>query len=280
MTVLVTGGRGSIARATVAGLRAAGMAVRVGGREPAALGDPDAQLVDLTRPETIAAALDGIERVLLYASPVGIDGFVAAAAAAGVEQVVVVSSAAVLEPGGNPIAERHRRVEQAIAAAGFASSFLRPGAFDGNARQFLEPILTAGVIRLPFADSGDAPVDERDIADVAVRMLVDGPGAGHDGAMPHLTGPASLTRREQVEQLAAAVQREVEIVPLSDDQARAELADRMPAFVLDSLLDLWAASQGRPGTVSADGPRITGRPGRTFSTWASEVAAPLAAGRG
>ena len=60
MTVLVTGGRGAIARATTAGLRAAGETVRVGGREPAALDDPAAVLVDLTRPKTFPAALDGV----------------------------------------------------------------------------------------------------------------------------------------------------------------------------------------------------------------------------
>ncbi len=274
MTVLVTGGRGAIARGVVAGLEAAGEDVRVGGREPAALGT-GAVLVDLGRPETLPAALDGVDRVLLYAHPEGVAGFVAAAQAAGVRQVVVVSSLTVAAPRGGGIADRHRLVEEAVAAGGFATTFLRPGTFAGNARQYL-PGIASGEVRLPYPDAGTAPIDERDIADVAVVVLRAGPASAHDGTAPALTGPASLTRREEVEQLAAALRREVRIVPIDAAAARDELAGRMPAHVVESLLDLWAEADGRPAAVSDAVERITGRPGRTFATWAEEVAVPLA----
>ena len=183
MTVLVTGGRGSVARGVVDGLVAAGAPVRLSGREPASLRAPEGvetALVDLSRPETLGPALTGVDRVFLYAEPSGVDGFVAAARAAGVQQVVVLSSASVDEGGSDPIADKHRAVEDAVAGGGFASTFLRPGAFAGNARQWLAPILGDGVVRLPYPESGDAPIDERDIADVAVALLLAGPGGPHD----------------------------------------------------------------------------------------------------
>lgn len=273
MTVLVTGGRGTIARAAVAGLRAAGEPVRVGGRVPAALDDPDAVLVDLTRPETFPPALDGVDRLLLYAEPAGIDAFVAAAEEAGVRQVVVVSSLSVLGPPGDAIADKHRVVEDAVGAASFASTFLRPGGFAGNARQWLGAITGDGEVRLPYPDSGEAPVDERDVADVAVTVLRAGPNAGFDGTAPSLTGPESMTRRAEVERLAAALGRDVQVVELDRDHARRELGAALPAHVVDSLLDYWALSDGKQAEVSLEGPRITGTPGRTFAQWAGEVAA-------
>jgi uncharacterized protein YbjT (DUF2867 family) len=279
MTVLVTGGRGSVARGVVAGLLAAGVPVRLSGREPEALSPPEGvetALVDLARPETLPPALAGVDRVFLYAEPSGVDAFIAAATDAGVEQVVVLSSSSVLESGPNRIGDNHRAVEDAVRAAGFASTMLRPGGFDGNARQWLPAILGDGVVRLPYPESGDASIDERDIADTAVVVLLAGPGGPHDGTAPQLTGPASLTRREQVEQLAAALGREVRIEPVAPDDTRAFLAASMPEFVVDSLLPHWAAADGVPAAVTESVETITGRPARTFATWAREVATPLA----
>lgn len=278
MTVLVTGGRGSIARATTAGLLAAGERVRVGGREPSALDLPDGVdgvLADLARPETLPAALDGVDRVLLYAEPSGVDGFVAAARAAGVAQIVVVSSAAVLE-GPNPIGDRHRAVEDAVRASGIPAFLLRPGAFAGNARGLLGSILD-GEVRMAYPDAGDAPIDERDVAGVAVAVLRAGPGAGFDDEGLWLSGPESLTRRDQVQQLADALGREARIVELDPEQARTEMVASMPPYVVDTLLRYWAAGDGVVAPVSDAVARITGRPGRTFATWAAEVAAPSVA---
>ncbi len=279
MTVLVTGGRGSVARGVVDGLVAAGVHVRLSGREPASLRAPDGvetALVDLSRPETLPPALDGVDRVFLYAEPAGVDGFVAAARDAGVRQVVVLSSASVLTAGSNPIGDRHRAVEDAVAAGGFATTFLRPGGFAGNARQWLAPILGDGVVRLPYPESGDAPIDERDIAAVAVAVLLAGPGGPHDGSAPAMTGPESLTRRQEVQILADALGREVRIEPLGNDEARAFMAETMPAFVVDTLLGYWAAYDGVRDPVTDAVESITGRPARTFATWAREVAVPLA----
>ena len=281
MTVLVTGGRGSVARGVVDGLVAAGVPVRLSGREPAALHAPDGvetALVDLARPETLPAALDGVDRVFLYAEPSGVDGFVAAARDAGVRQVVVLSSASVLIPGTNPIGGNHRAVENAVAAGGFATTFLRPGGFAGNARQWLRPILGDGVVRLPYPESGDSAIDERDIADTAVAVLLAGPGGPHDGTAPTLTGPESLTRRQEVQILADALGREVRIDPVPADEARAFLSATMPAFVVDSLLEYWAEADGRPDHVTDAVESITGCPARTFATWAREIAVPLAVG--
>jgi len=64
MTVLVTGGRGAIARAVTAGLIAAGQDVRVASREPSALASAVAY-----DPSDPAPALRDISQVFLYSDP-------------------------------------------------------------------------------------------------------------------------------------------------------------------------------------------------------------------
>src|SRR6266516_6823303 len=95
MVTVVFGARGNVGRHVAAGLRAAGVPVRATSRNPDPA-QPEVVAADLDRPETLAAALTGAERVFLYARPLGIDGFVTAARSAGVRHVVLLSSAAVL----------------------------------------------------------------------------------------------------------------------------------------------------------------------------------------
>jgi uncharacterized protein YbjT (DUF2867 family) len=92
MTVLVTGGRGKIARAVHAGLVTAGHNVRVASREPADL--PGSIPLNPAHPVSLANALDGISQVFLYSDPATAALFVEAAENAGVKQVVLLSSMA------------------------------------------------------------------------------------------------------------------------------------------------------------------------------------------
>jgi hypothetical protein len=112
-----------------------------------------------------------------------------------------------------------------------------------------------------------------------VALLVAGPGGPHDGTASRMTGPESLTRRREVQILAGVLGRQVRIEPLGPEEARAFLGAQMPAFVVDSLLEYWAAYDGRPDPVTDAVESITGRPGRAFATWAREIAVPLTVSR-
>ena len=86
MSVLVIGAYGNVGSHVVTELRSAGIPVRGTSRTPTG----EMVRLDLTEPETLPAALDGIKKVFLYASPVGITEFVSAAQAAEVEHIVVL----------------------------------------------------------------------------------------------------------------------------------------------------------------------------------------------
>jgi hypothetical protein len=74
---------------------------------------------------------------------------------------------------------------------------LRPGMFAANTVAWWAPQSRAGdVVRWPYGAVETAPIDERDIAAVAVRALSEASLAGADFV---LTGPAALSHARQVE---------------------------------------------------------------------------------
>jgi uncharacterized protein YbjT (DUF2867 family) len=275
MVTVVFGAQGNVGRHVAAGLRAAGERVRATSRDPGTARLPagvEVVAADLERPETLPAALDGAEKVFLYAKPLGIDGFVAAARSAGVRRVALLSSAAVVRASAanNPIARAHRAVELALEESGLAWTFVRGGMFATNAVWWwATSIRTEGVVRTPYPDAHNAPVHEKDLADIAVTALT---RPGHDRMAYTVYGPQSLTLRQQVEQISAAIDRPVALEVCSVDEARVALARTMPPPAVDAVLRLWAAGTGAPAPTSTAVPDVTGHPARTFAEWAGDHA--------
>lgn len=183
MVTVVFGARGNVGRHVAAGLISGGDQVRLTSRAPDTAGFPrGAQVVtaDLERPETLPAALEGAQRVFLYAKPDGIDGFVAAAETAGVRHVVLLSSGAALDSNAdNPIARMHTIVESAIEKSSLEWTFIRPGMFATNALWWWQKsIRDEGAVRVPYADTRTAPIHEQDLAALAVTALTE---PGHHG---------------------------------------------------------------------------------------------------
>jgi uncharacterized protein YbjT (DUF2867 family) len=109
---------------------------------------------------------------------------------------------------------------------------------------------------------------------MAVRALCD---EGHDGREHVLTGPASLTQREQVQIIGDAIGRPLQFEELSRESAREEMiAMRFPPPIADMLLDAYAAAVGLPALVTSTVFDVTGAPARSFRDWALDHAADFA----
>ena len=216
----------------------------------------------------VTYALDGVRKVFLYCLPEGIDGFVKAATAAGVEHVVALSSGSVLLPevAGNPIAEDHRLVEQALADSGLRWTPVRPLVLANNALNWTHSIRADNFVRLVCADALAAPVHERDIAAVAVAALL-----GADDTSAVLTGPELMTQRRQVELIAQAAGRPIRVEALSPDQGREHLRRFMPERLADAVVDILAATT--EGVVTDTAREVLGRAPVPFQQWAVEHAA-------
>jgi uncharacterized protein YbjT (DUF2867 family) len=269
MTVLVTGARGKIAQGVLDGLRAVGKDVLPATRPGHAADAPDGAVeVDFTDPASAKSALDGVSQVFLYASPAIAQAFTEAADTAGVEQVVLLSSAASQEGTDAAADDPHAAVEHVLATGRFATTFLQPGAFMNNALRWIPGIQATGEVRQPYLDASEAPIDELDIVDVAVRVLLDGPGGGHDGSGYLMSGPEALTRRRQIELVGEVTGVPVRAVELTPGQWRAEMSRIFgDSTMLDALLAYWRARLDSPPVISDVTERILGRPARTPMTW-------------
>ena len=228
---------------------------------------------DLTDAATLDGALDGIDvAFLVWTAPVSAAAAVIGRISRQARRIVLLTSphktAHPFFQQPNPMRGVHQSLERLIESSGAEWTFLRPGMFATNALSWWGPQVRAGdVVRWPCAEAPTAPIHELDLAAVAVCALLE---SGHAGAEYVLTGPASLTQREQLEIVGGAVGRTLQYEELSPEAARREL--RAPVSVVNMLLDAWAAAIGRPAYVTSTVAEITGRPARTFREWASDHA--------
>lgn len=273
---LVIGSTGNIGSKVVAQLADGEADVRAMVRNPDAARLPaNVEIVhgDLTLPETLDPCLDGIDAVfLVWTAP-------AAAAAPALERIVKSASRVVLltsphktphpffqQP--NPVRILHAELERLLETSGVEWTILRPGMLASNAIHWWGPTIRAGEpVRWPYANAPTAPIDERDIAAVAVRALKND---GHAGAEYVLTGPESLPQAEQLSIIGRAIGRPLRMEQISPEEARREL--QMPEFVVNMLLDAWAAAVGQPAYVTTTVEAITGTRARTFIEWATDHA--------
>ncbi|HLK46764.1 MAG TPA: NAD(P)H-binding protein [Bryobacteraceae bacterium] len=276
--ILVIGATGTVGREVVSQLAEAGASIRALVRNPdAARLPPMVELTrgDLTVPETLDAALDGIDAVfLVWVAPAATIGPVLERIARRARRIVFLSAplktAHPLFRQPNALRELHAEVERQIEASGVHWTFLRPGMFAANALRWWAPQIRVGaLVRWPYLSAPTAPVDERDIAAVGVRALRED---GHAGAEYVLTGPQSLTQFEQISTIGQAIGRPLRIEEMSPEQARCESLAGMPPFIAHMLLDAWAAALGQPALVTSTVAEITGKPARHFDEWTAHHA--------
>lgn len=278
LKILVIGATGRVGGEVVSELLAAGLPVRALTRRPEAAGLPaGVEIVagDLTVPESLYASFQGVGAVFLVwtAPPATVPAVVARLAEHAPRVVLLSSPHQTPHPffqQPNPMAAFHAELERLMAATRLESTILRPGMFASNTRLWWAAQIQRGdVVRWPYGSVETAPIDERDIAAVAVRALADDRHIGGDYV---LTGPQAMSQAEQVRAIGDALGRRLRFVELSPDEFRREMADRAPASVVDMLLNAWHAASGHPAFLTSTVADITGRPARTFQQWAVDHA--------
>jgi len=280
--VLVTGATGQIGGEVVSQLRGTGCRIRAMSRNPRSANLPaDVDFVrgDLAAPDTLDTCLHGIDSVfLVWTAPLAAAAPALERIAAHARQIVLLTSphrtAHPFFQQPNGLRALHAGVEQLIEASGLRWTFVRPGPFAINCRNWWAPQLRrSDVVRWFYANAATAPVHERDIAAVAVRALC----GGHDGREHVLTGPESLTQREQVQIIGNSIRRPLRFEELSPESAREHmLAMMFPPPVADMLLDAYAAAVGQPALVTSTVLEVTGVPARSFHEWAIDHAGDFA----
>ncbi len=281
--VLVTGATGRVGRLVVDLLAEAGVPVRALTHRPEAVAtlpaNVEAVIGDLTAPESLDAALRGVGAVfLVWTVPPATAPAVVERLATHARRVVFLSSPHQTphpffqQP--NPMATLHADIEGLIAASGLESTVIRPGMFASNALfWWASAIRNDGIVRWPYGAAETAPVDERDVAAVVARTLVEN---GHAGGDHVLTGPELLSQAEQVRIIADVLGRQIRFVELSPDEFRRETEGSWPRPVVDMLLAAWGATTGRQAFVTTAIFDILGSPPRTFRQSIADHAAAFA----
>ncbi|MFG3708635.1 NAD(P)H-binding protein [Micromonospora sp. NPDC047670] len=277
---LVIGATAHFGRQTVEELVAAAAPVRALTRTPEQAALPDGVEVvygDLSKPETLPAALAGVEAaflVLQYGMDVA--PLLAAAKAAGVRSLVFLSSGAVVpeaERQPNVIAQYHRDVERAIEASGMDWTFLRLLFPAINSLTFGMQLQGGDVIRAPYTQAAFSAVHERDVAEVAARILI---GGGHEGKAYDLTGQESLTQAQQVHILGETLGRSLTVEDLDPQPVLEQMSQFMDREFLTALFDLMAEAVGKPAPINNVIEQITGHPARTYAEWTADHRADFA----
>jgi uncharacterized protein YbjT (DUF2867 family) len=254
--ILVTGANGQAGSAVIREFARQHSPVRALVRSRAnaqALGAlPGVELVegDMLRPETLAEALSGVDRVLLISSPdqqmvETQSAFIDAARNAGVRQIVKFSglNASV----GSPFLfnRMHAQIEGHLERSGVTWAHLRPSQFMSEYLRERPTIVAESAFFLALEDAKLAPVDIEDIAKAAFALLQT---SGHQGKRYEMTGPEALSMTEIAEQLSLALGKTVRYVNVPPaERTRALLAAGVPSYIADAL-DVQASERRKGAT--------------------------------
>ena len=279
--IVVTGATGTVGSEVVRQLNAAGQKVRALVRDPAKaekIKGANVELAkgDLTKPETVRAALQGADKLfLLYTGedlqPVEAK-VVEEAKKAGVKHVVYLSViGAEMEPG-IALGRGHRDTEKAIEKAGIPYTFLRPSGFMSNMFNNLDSIKAQGKFYGPWGDGKMGLIHPADIAASAVKALTT---PGHEGKAYVLTGTESINNGEQAKILSQAVGKNIEYVAVPPEAAAdGMLKGGMPKAYVDMLIEFSGVVRaGFAAATTGDLEKLLGRKPKTFADWSKENAA-------
>jgi NAD(P)H dehydrogenase (quinone) len=272
MTIAITGASGQLGRLTAEALleTVAPSEVVLVTRSPEAVADlaergAVVRTADFDDPATLAAAFEGVERLLLISASffrvrvpqhkAAID----AAAAAGVRSVAYTGGANPSHSNPAVAMRDHRETEEALLASGLSWTFLRNGIYAESLLNGVGAVLATGQLVTNAGDGRTAYVSRADCAAAAAAVLTTD---GHDGKAYDITSSDALSAADVATLLSALSGRPVEPVYLSDDEWVATMVEHagMPEPLARDIATFGiAARQGYLGAVSTTVAELTGR---------------------
>ncbi|HSB21084.1 MAG TPA: SDR family oxidoreductase [Anaeromyxobacteraceae bacterium] len=281
--ILVTGATGNTGSGLVPKLLAAGARVRALVHDPAKaerlrkLG-AEAVVADLGKPETLGAALAGVDRIYLclFNGPdQAIHGrnLIAAARKAGRPHVVYHAASG---SDRSRIIRHIAEVEHELRASGLTWTILRPTFYLQNMMMAIPTVKSQGTIYLPMKDGRMAMTDVRDIVDVAAKLLLEG---GHLGKTYTLTTPASFTIAEFADALGKEIGKPVKYVAVPIPAARESMVGMgMDPWIADGYMELLEDFANNWGDkTSRDAETLLGHPARGYQQFCVDFKTAFAA---
>jgi uncharacterized protein YbjT (DUF2867 family) len=276
--VLVTGATGNTGSGLVQALRKAGVDVRAFVRDEAkakSLKELGAEIVvgDLDRPETIAPAVEGVDKIYLLTW----NGPTQA------QQAINVIRAA--QKAGNPHVVRHSmwgseksrivqqgdQVEAALLSSGLPWTLLQPTFFMQNLMMAAQTIASDGVFYWDTGDGKLGMIDLRDIVDSAFGVLT---GDGHEGKSYILTGPEAISMHDVANTFSKVLGKKVTYVSVPGEAAlQSMLSMGFPEWIARGYGELMAGfSEGFANRATNNVATLSGHPARSIEQFVRDYA--------
>lgn len=263
--VLVLGGTGKTGRRVASRLTELGIPVRIGSRS----GYPPFDWDDRSTWEPVLKDVASV--YVVYSPDAGfpeaaerIEAFAKLAVRTGVRRLVLLSGRG--EAGA-------LRSEAAIQVPGAAWTVVRSSFFAQNfSEDFLAYGIHDGAVAFPADGVAEPFIDAGDIADVAVAALT---RDDHAGQIYEVTGPRLLTFAGAIGELAGAIGRNIQYVPVTGSEFESGMIDAgLPAEFASQLTALFTeVLDGRNSKLSDGVKQVLGREPRDFADYAHEVSA-------
>jgi uncharacterized protein YbjT (DUF2867 family) len=276
--VLVTGATGNTGSLLVPALREAGVDVRALVRDESKaqpLEEIGVEIIlgDLDRPETIAPAVDGVDKIYLltWNGPTQ------------EQQAKNVINAA--REAGNPHIVRHSmwgseksriiqqgyRVEQALKSSGLTWTLLKPTFFMQNTMMAAQTIASDGVIYWDMGDGKLGMIDLRDVADAALAVLT---GSGYEGKSYILTGPQAISFHDMAATFTKVLGKDVKYVKVPHEAGvESMIGMGFPEWIAKGYGELDEGfSENFANRVTDNIETLTGHPARSFEQYARDLA--------
>lgn len=281
MTIAVTGATGQLGRLVVDRLKreVAPEDILALARDPAKAADLGVAVraADYARPETLDAALAGVETLLLISSsevgrrlPQHLN-VIEAAKRAGVGRIAYTS---LLRADTSPLAlgEEHRGTEAALRASGIPHTLLRNGWYTENYTAAIPAALAAGAFVGSAGEGRIAGAAREDYAEAAVAVLT---GEGHAGRVYELAGDEAWTLADLAAEVSRQTGRDLPYRDLPEAEYAAALESAGLPAVFAKLLansDVGASQGG----LFDDGRQLSALIGRPTTPLRDSVRAALA----
>lgn len=280
--IAVTGATGQLGRIVIAKLKA-----KVPAAEIVALARDTAKAADLgvtvraadyAKPETLKAALAGVDTLLLISgSEVGQratqhKNIIEAAKAAGVKKVVYTSLLRA-DTSLLSLAEEHVATEKELAASGLDVTVLRNGWYTENYATSITGAPAHGVIIGAAGNGRISSATREDYAEAAVAVLT---STGHTGKTYELAGDTSYTLADLAAEVGRQAGKPVAYNNLSEaDYAKALAGFGLPEFLAAAIAGWDVATE--KGALESNDKTLSQLIGRPTTPLAKAVEAILKA---
>lgn len=282
MTIAVTGATGHLGRLVIQKLKekvpASGIVALARSTAKAADLGVTARAADYAKPETLEAALAGVDTLVLISSSeigqraVQHQNVINAASKAGVKKILYTS---VLHAGTSPLslAEEHRQTEAAIKSSGIAFTILRNGWYTENYSSAINGALASGAF---IGSAGEGRISSATREDYAEAAVAAATSDGHDGKTYELAGDTAWTMTDLAAEVSKQTGRDIPYKNLPEaDYAAALTGTGMPEGLASFLAGVDAAIV--QGALFDDSRQLSTLIGRPSTPLATAVAAILKA---